>query len=91
MHGPLQAVAPLLALIADPQRRMKDEGNSFELDHRGHQYRLERKKGDWLISEGNTLIDRIPANLGEKPNADLVALAKQVINSHLQGKTPHGF
>jgi hypothetical protein len=60
-------------------------------DHRGRHYRLERPTGShWRVFEGKILIDAIPANLEEECNTELVALAKEVINSHLDGKTPHG-
>lgn len=67
------------------------EADKYEFDHRGAHFRIERKgNGAWRLFEGNTLIDRIPANRGEKPTTELIALAKRVVNSHLDGQTPRG-
>ena len=68
-----------------------EESQSYEFHHRGGHFRIERKGNDtWLLFEGSKLIDRIPANPGEKPTGDLVDLARRVINSHLDGRPPRG-
>jgi hypothetical protein len=66
------------------------ERASFEFDHRGYRIRLERGPNDWAVLIGTKLIDRIPANVEEGPNSDLESLAKRVVNSHLQERSPRG-
>jgi hypothetical protein len=63
----------------------------FEFDHHGRRVRVERRGNDWAVILNNTLIDRIPANVEESPNSELEMLARQVVNSHLESRTPGGF